>query len=385
MSLFPYNAEQLYDWIASKQDFLILDVRNEKDYGRFKVEGPFPVKMVNVSYYDFMEIEDVSVAKVPSDIPVRIVCAQEGSAKYVGEILEKHDYADVGYLEGGIKSWGNLLVAKLINPGQEYELYQFIRPAKAACSYGLIYKNEIMLFDPTRNVDFYMNFIADKGVTITKTFETHLQADYIAGSRLISEKTGAIFYGHDDFKGSKINYTPLSDGDTFSFSEGGPTVKTVHTPGHTPGSTTFIINDTYMISGDTEFIQSIGRPDLGGKAEEWASLLFNTLRNKLLNFDDALQVLPGHYMDWSEANENLIFQKSQREVKEINKEIYSIDNEADFFTFIKDNMRPQPKEYATIRLINANLVQEDDEQQEILDLGKNECAATAYAKSKEAA
>jgi glyoxylase-like metal-dependent hydrolase (beta-lactamase superfamily II) len=385
MSLLAYNAAQLYEWISVKQNFLILDVRNEKDFSRFKVEGPSPVKMINVSYYDFMEEEDASVAKVPPGITIRIVCAKEGSAKYVGEILEKHGYSDVGYLEGGIKTWGNLLVPQLINPGQQFELYQFIRPAKAACGYGLICNDEMMLFDPTRSINFYMDFANKKDVTIIKTFETHLQADYIAGSRLISEKTGAIFYGHDDFKNSKMKYTPLKDGDTFSFSSGGPTVKVVHTPGHTPGSTTFIINDSYMLSGDTEFIQSIGRPDLGGKAEEWASMLFKTLQHKLLNFDDNLQVLPGHFMDWSEANENLIFIKSQHDVKEINKAIFAIDNENDFFQFIKDNMRPQPEEYATIRLINANLLQEDNEQQEILDLGKNECAATAYAKGQRAA
>ena len=385
MSLLSYDASELYDWIASQQDILILDVRNEKDFNRFKVEGPYPVNILNVSYYDFMEEEDASVALVPQDKTIRIVCAQEGSAKYVGEILEKHGFTDVRYLTGGIKTWGNLLVPKLINPGQEFELYQFIRSAKAACGYGLIYKNEIMLFDPTRNIDFYMDFVTQKGVKIIKTFETHLQADYISGSRIISEKTGAIFYGHDDFINSKIIYTPLKDGDTYSFSTGGLVVKVVHTPGHTPGSTSFIIADQYMLSGVAEFIQSIGRPDLGGKAEEWAKLLFQTLQTKLLNFDDNLQVLPGHFMDWSEANENLIFMRSQGEVKEINQAIYSIDNEKDFFQFIKDNMRPQPKEYATIRLINANLLQEDDEQQEILDLGKNECAATAYAKAQEAA
>ncbi|MBC8318988.1 MAG: MBL fold metallo-hydrolase [Desulfobulbaceae bacterium] len=385
MSLLAYNAAQLYEWISSKQNILILDVRNQKDFGRFKVEGPFSVNMINVSYYDFMEEEEASVAQVPIGTPIRIVCAQEGSAKYVGEILEKHGYPDVGYLQGGIKTWGNLLIPRLINPGQEFELYQFIRPAKAACGYGLIYNNEIMLFDPTRDIDFYMSFAESRGVAIIKTFETHLQADYIAGSRLIHEKTGAIFYGHDDFKNSKMPYTPLTDGDTFSFSSGGPTVNVVHTPGHTPGSTTYIIDDRYMISGDTEFINSIGRPDLGGKAEAWASMLFETLQTKLLRFDDSLQVLPGHFMDWSEANEDLIFIKSQKEVKKRNETIYSIDTEADFFQFIKDNMRPQPEEYATIRLINANLRQEDDEQQEILDLGKNECAATAYAKSQETA
>ena len=56
-----------------------------------------------------------------------------------------------------------------------------------------------------------------------------------------------------------------------------------------------------------------------------------------------------------------------------------LDNKGDFLTFIKSNMREQPPEYATIRLINANLKQVDDDKAEELDLGKNECAASAYA------
>ena len=104
MPLFSYTAEQLYHWIATKEDIIILDVRNEQDFERFSVEGPYPVRLINVSYYSFMEEEDASIAKIPADSAVRIVCAQEGSAKYVGEILEKHGFTDVGYLEGGITS-----------------------------------------------------------------------------------------------------------------------------------------------------------------------------------------------------------------------------------------------------------------------------------------
>lgn len=380
MGIFIYSADELYDWIVGKEKFVLLDVRNQKDFGRFKVEGPYPVEMLNVSYFDFMEIEDECIAQMPAkESKIRIVCAKEGSAKFVAEILEKHGFTDVGYLEGGIKSWGNLLVPKLLNPGADYEFYQFIRPGKGSCSYGLVYEKEMILFDPSRNVDFYLKFAEEKGCTISKTIETHLQADYIAGSRMIAEETGAMFYANpDDFTGAKIDYETLNDGDLISFETGGPLVMVLFSPGHTPGSTMFVIDQRYLISGDIIFIKSIGRPDLGGKVDEWAVELYKTIGN-VKSMDDGITILPGHYIDWDEANAELNFARSLQEVKEINDSIYSIDEETNFVDFIKENMRDQPPEYATIRLVNANLEVVDDEKAEVLDLGKNECAASAYA------
>jgi len=382
MSANPYSPQELFDSICDHEECLVLDVRNEKDFGRFKVEGPEICHMQNIPYFDFMETEDVCVKKIKENKSIRVVCAQEGSAKYVCEILEKRGFNVKGYLEGGIKSWGNLLVPKTVHKDKDYEIIQFIRPGKASCSYGLIKGTEMMLFDPSRNTEFYINFAKNRGCTIVKTFETHLQADYIAGSRVISEKTGAEFVGNEnDFKGAKFVYKAAKDNETFSFSDGLPIVQAVHTPGHTPGSTCYIIDEKFVVSGDTIFIRSVGRPDLGGKAEEWAILLYNTL-NKIKKWNEKLQILPGHFMNWDEANKDLVFLKSLDEIIQINKGIFNIDNENDFIKFIKDNMRQQPEEYAKIRLVNANINEVTDEEAETLDLGKNECAATQYAKEK---
>lgn len=383
MALFTYSALELYTWLTEKADIIVLDVRNKVDFGRFKVESPYPFAMLNISYFDFMEIEDECVAQIPKGKPIRVVCAKEGSAKFVSEILIKNGFDDVGYLEGGIKTWGNLLVPKEISPLENYDLYQFIRPGKASCSYGLIANNELMLFDPTRNTDFYINFAKQHNCTIVKTFETHLQADYIAGSRIISEQTGAEFFANEnDFKGSKIKYTALVDKKEYTFNSDGPTVQCLFTPGHTPGSTSFIIDNKYMITGDTIFIRSIGRPDLGGQVQAWSDALFDTLQ-ELKQFPDTTVVLPGHYMNWEEATKDLTFSATLAETKKFNKAIYAIDNKTDFLAFIEGNMRKQPDEYATIRLINANLEQVGDDKAEELDLGKNECAATAYAAQQE--
>jgi glyoxylase-like metal-dependent hydrolase (beta-lactamase superfamily II) len=384
MSIFTFTAAELYAALSTRRDMVVLDVRNTIDFARFKVESPYPFIMQNISYFDFMEIEDRCVAKVPKDKPVRIVCAKEGSAKYVAEILAKHGLQDVGYLAGGIKTWGNLLVPVLLNPGAPYHLYQFVRPGKASTSYGLQIGDELMLFDPSRNIEFYLEFAERNNCRVIKTFETHLQADYIAGSRTLSEKTGAEFLANEnDFSGSNISYTRLQDGTVYNFSRPGVAVRCVFTPGHTPGSTSFIVDDRYMITGDTIFIRSIGRPDLGGQVEAWSDKLFESLQ-KIKTYKDEMLVLPGHYMSWEEADDRLAFVATLAETRAYNKDIYAIQDKAGFLHFIKSNMRKQPDEYTAIRRINANLEQVDDDRAEELDLGKNECAATAYAARQKA-
>ena len=383
MELQSYRAEELFGWVTEEgHDFTLLDVRNNEEFGRFKVEGPKLSKMINVPYIEFIELEEESVAKVevPKDESIRIVCAKEGSAKFVGEILAQNGWTDVRYLEGGIKTWGNMLAPKLIVSQNGYKLYQFIRPGKASCSYGLIFEDELVVFDPSRNTDFYQGFAAENGCKLIRTFETHLQADYISGSRQLFLNTGAQIIGNEnDFQGAAFEYKAVDDQEVFNFSSGGPEIKAIHMPGHTPGSTSYLLDNQYLVSGDTVFILSIGRPDLGGKAEEWAKFLYNTLKTKITELSDDLVILPGHYIEWSEANSDKIFIDTLGSIKQKNSDIYGIQEEAEFVKFIKDNMRKQPDEYAEIRKVNAGLLDVDDEDQEVMDLGKNECAASMYA------
>lgn len=380
MALTPYSATDLFGWLVEKKDFLLLDVRNAEEFGRFKVEGPFPINMLNLPYMEFIEHEDESVAKVPAADTLRIVCAKEGSAQYVGEILESKGFSDVGYLTKGIKSWGNMLSPIRVDDGTDYGLYQFRRPGKASCSYALVYGREMMVFDPAKNIAAYQAFAEAQGCGIVYTFETHRQADYISGSPALSRATGAqIVAPAPDFQGAAFAYTPAQDGAVFTFTGGGPSVKVIHTPGHTPGSTCYLIDGRYLVSGDTVFIYSIGRPDLGGMSEAWSKMLFDTMTNIIIPMNAETKVLPGHYMDWKEANENLVFTETLGRIREINADIYDIADQAAFFAFIEANTRQQPEEYTKIREINAGLATVDEEQQDILDLGKNECAASQMA------
>ena len=383
-SLKSYSADDLFSFLTQKEDMIVLDVRNEEDFGRFSVEGPFPFDMVNVPYFDFMEEEDASVAKVSHDKPVKVVCAKEGSAQYVGEILMNHGFKDVAFLTGGIKTWGNMLTPKRINPeSDDYALYQFIRPAKASCNYGLLYKGEMVNFDPSRNYDFYHSFADSQNVKIVRTFETHLQADYISGSKKIADVTGAeIMANVGDFKDASFQYSGVKDGESYSVGGDGPEIKVLHSPGHTPGSTSYIIDDKYFITGDTVFILSVGRPDLGGKAEEWSVMLFDTLTNKVQNLDKKLNVLPGHFIDWNEANDSLLFVENLGEVIHRNAGVFKISTPENFTKYIKDNMRKSPEIYGEIRKVNVGWLDVDMNEADIMDLGKNECVAAVYEERK---
>ena len=110
-------------------------------------------------------------------------------------------------------------------------------------------------------------------------------------------------------------------------------------------------------------------------------LLFKTLRTKIADMDDDLLILPGHYLDWSEANPDNLFVDTMGSIKTKNADIYNIAEENEFVRFIEDNMRTQPEVYGEIRKVNAGILEVDEEEQEIMDLGKNECAASMYAQS----
>ncbi|MEK9651355.1 MAG: MBL fold metallo-hydrolase [Poseidonia sp.] len=374
-----FTAAEMYGWIESELPHLYLDVRNEADFERFHVEGPKDIELLNIPYFDFLEQPEESVAKLDASRSIRVICAKEGSAQFIADMLEEFGFADIQWLSKGIVAWGNVLVAKQVPTPEHYELWQFNRPGKASCSYGLIHGNELMLFDISKNTEFYREFAESRNLTLVCVFETHLQADYISGGPALAEAFGVDYVAHEgDFGTSNVAYRKVVDGETLGFSDtAGPSVLCTHSPGHTPGSTTYVIDDKFMVSGDTVFIVSVGRPDLGKKVVEWAKQLYDTLKNRICVLPDELMVLPSHYTDWSkEANADHLIINDFGTVKALNESIYALTSEDEFVSWVEDNMRPQPEEYNRIRKVNANLDFVDLATAEELDLGKNQCAAS---------
>ena len=96
----------------------------------------------------------------------------------------------------------------------------------------------MIIFDPSRNYDFYQSFANNQNSKIVLIFETHLQADYISGSKQIANTTGAEIMAHaGDFKDASFQYRQVKDGESYSMGDNGPEIRVLHSPGHTLGST----------------------------------------------------------------------------------------------------------------------------------------------------
>ncbi len=137
-------------------------------------------------------------------------------------------------------------------------------------------------------------------VTITHVIDTHVHADHYSGGRKLAEMAGAVYCLHEsDAAFVKFPFHPLHDGDIIEV--GNVAVKVMHTPGHTMDSTCLAVSDNrradqvwFVITGDTLFVGSVGRPDLAGREQEMAGKLFDSLHAKLLSLPDETEIFPGH-------------------------------------------------------------------------------------------
>jgi glyoxylase-like metal-dependent hydrolase (beta-lactamase superfamily II) len=147
---------------------------------------------------------------------------------------------------------------------------------------------------------WFMDEAAKANVTISHVIDTHVHADHYSGGRALAELAGAKYCLHESDRGLvKFEFTPLTDNETIE--AGNVVVKVVHTPGHTMDSVCLLVTDKrrgeqpwFVITGDTLFVGSVGRPDLAGREQEMAGLLFDTLHAKLLSLPDETEIFPGH-------------------------------------------------------------------------------------------
>ncbi len=159
------------------------------------------------------------------------------------------------------------------------------------------------VFDPTPDVEKYVELAREKKVSITHIFETHIHADLVSGSRELCARlqSAKVFVSHDGDARYGFDHEKLEDGDQFTF---GKTLVTVrHTPGHTPEHVSYLVAEKDhpdtpwgVLTGDSLFVNSAGRPDLLGSSEteELTQKLFKTLREFYLALPDSVMIYPAH-------------------------------------------------------------------------------------------
>jgi glyoxylase-like metal-dependent hydrolase (beta-lactamase superfamily II)/rhodanese-related sulfurtransferase len=171
----------------------------------------------------------------------------------------------------------------------------------AQAAYYVESNGEVAIIDPIRDYQIYIDKAKNAGHTIKYIFETHFHADFVSGHVDLSKQTGApIIYGPTAKTG--FDATIATDGQVFNLGE--VTITALHTPGHTPESTCFLLKnadgtDHCVFTGDTLFVGDVGRPDLldGNpdlNTEKMAGWLYDSLNSKLKPLADNVIVYPAH-------------------------------------------------------------------------------------------
>lgn len=142
---------------------------------------------------------------------------------------------------------------------------------------------------------------AKKGtVVITHVIDTHIHADHFSGGRKLAASVNAVYCLHEsNLAVAEFGFEPLRDEQVLDI--GNVKVTVLHTPGHSTDSICLQVSDArrseapwFVITGDTLFVGSVGRPDLAGKEREMAGVLYDSLHAKLLSLPDDIEIFPGH-------------------------------------------------------------------------------------------
>ena len=170
----------------------------------------------------------------------------------------------------------------------------------AEAAYYIESDGKAVIIDPMRETAPYIEKAKERGAEIEYIFETHFHADFVSGHVDLAKKTGAkIVYGPTAVTG--FDSIIAEDGQEFSI--GKIKIKVLHTPGHTPESSSYLLFDetgkeNAVFTGDTLFIGEVGRPDLAVKSDltqnDLAGMLYDSLRNKLMVLPEEVTVYPAH-------------------------------------------------------------------------------------------
>lgn len=386
------TAKELHDLLNGDDKLFVIDVRNREAFETWKLESRRELVMINVPYFEIIEEggEDdmvdavVSYARqhwvdtLPKDALIVVVCAKEGTSDLVAQGLRRLGYRAV-ILQGGMGTWGDYYDIRPVVAGEELSIFQINRPARGCLSYMVASDGQAVVIDPLRHSDVYVDLAREQGLDIVRVLDTHGHADHISGGPSLARELNIPYHLHPydaihplDVLPAEVVYEPLWDQQQFQF--GRATIRGLHVPGHTLGNMVFVVNDGYVFTGDTIFIESIARPDLGGRGETWAPIHYESLTS-LLELPEHALILPGHFSAPSEADDEGLYARTLGELKVSNEGLKQLSQGKDgFVRYILSNLPVFPEQYIDIKRVNAGLLKPDEEEAAELELGRNICA-----------
>lgn len=235
----------------------------------------------------------------------------------------------------------------------------------AEAAYYIESEGEAAIIDPLRETEPYIAMAEKRGAKIKYVFETHFHADFVSGHIDLSRKVGApIIYGPQ----ANPSYDVVNATDGQEFKLGKIKIKVLHTPGHTPESSCFLLFDesgkeNAVFTGDTLFVGDVGRPDLLDgvmSQDELAGMLYDSLNKKIKTLPDDVIVYPAHGAG-SACGKN-IGKETFSTIGEQKKFNYALQNmtREQFIEKVTDGIQPPPQYFFEDARINKQGYQSID-------------------------
>ena len=218
--------------------------------------------------------------------------------------------------------------------------------------------------DPKFEIDVYLELAQYLSVSIEHILETHNHADHVSGHGRLAAATGATIHIHRDASPG-YDHEPFEDG--WELALGAVRVRAIHTPGHRPEHTAFLLSDTErgegpwaVLTGDSLFVGDIARPDLAVEKEAGASGIFRSLSERLLRLPPQTEVWPGHLggsMCGGPGMDLKICSTVGYELE--HNELLQVGDESEFVARAISGLGPQPPNFKAIVELNTGALLTD--------------------------
>ncbi|MBU6234150.1 MAG: MBL fold metallo-hydrolase [Acidobacteria bacterium] len=339
----------------------LLDVREPDEFAEWAIPGAINIPLGQLPQ---------RTADVPSDRSIVVICAK-GSRAMSGATLLQDQGFDAVVMEGGMSQWGATYDEVTVTLGGA-TVTQVRRRGKGCLSYVIAAGDRAVVIDPSLDADRYVAIARASGANITHIFDTHLHADHVSGGRRLRELTGAtlMLNSSDPFH---YDYTPVTDGIRIELAEGVHVqVEALRAPGHTEGSTVYRLGDAALFTGDTLFLESVGRPDLADQAEPFARALYRTLHERVLPLADDILVLPAHWGQDVPVRFGELLTKRLGELRPVLPALALPEEE--FVAWAVRSVTDRPPNYLDIVRYNSGDLELTLEEIHEKELGPNRCA-----------
>lgn len=357
------SASELASVLGTAGAPFLVDVREPDEYAGWSIPGAH-----NLPLSVLESAGDASLSAVPRAGQVVVVCASGRRSARAAELLRAAG-VQASNLAGGMAAWSGVYDVARVVAGP-LEIVQLRRRGKGCLSYVVGADGEALVVDPSADVDRYVDAATDRGWRITGVVDTHLHADHVSGARALAEAIGAFVY-RSEGDPVRFPFEPVGQGARIRVGRSGVAVRTA--PGHTEGSIVLEAPDGSLLTGDTLFVDGVGRPDLADHAEADARALYRTLASLLEGRPDTTAVYPAHYGEQVRVLPGVPVSATLGEILASVPQL-SWDEDR-FVAWASGRAVPRPPRYQDIVRVNTGEQEVSVEECRALEVGPNRCAA----------